>query len=119
MKALRSFHLLACALMLSLLAACTSLGLQAPQSVEDRLQYGKASVSAAYRTLGDAVAARTVGVEQAGDYFKRLEGVEHQLRLAESLARGGKPTDAQSTITLALNALVLIRTELASKQKGA
>ena len=118
MKVLRSFHLLACALMLSLLAACSSLGLQAPQSVEDRLQYGKASVSAAYRTLGDAVAARTVSVEQAGNYFKRLEAVEQQLHLAEGLARCGKPTDAQSTITLALNALVLIRTELAGKQKG-
>lgn len=119
MKAFRSFHLLACALMLSLLAACSSLGLQAPQSVEDRLQYGKASVSAAYRTLGDAVSARVVSVDQANDYFKRLEGVEHQLRLAETLARTGKSIDAQSTITLALNALVLIRTELASKQKGA
>jgi hypothetical protein len=115
---MRSIQLLACTLLLTVIAACGTLGLQAPQSVEDRLQYGKASVSAAYRTLGDLVAARTVSGAEGAEYFGKLDSVEQQLKLAESLAKNGKPTDAQSTITLALNALVAIRSELASKQKG-
>jgi hypothetical protein len=102
----------ACALML---AACAQLGLQAPQSFEDRVQYTKAGLAAAYRTVGDNVAAKTITPARGGELFGRLEVAEVQVANAETLMRTGKPTDALSTINLAMQSLVLIRNELAKK----
>ena len=104
--------LFACAL---LLAACAQLGLQAPQNLDDRIQYGRAGVTAAYRTLGDSVAAKSVTAAQATRAFATIESVEKDLALGEQLLRDGKPKDAEATVRLALNALLLIRTELAKK----
>ncbi len=104
------------ALCLMFLAGCAQLGLEKPQSLQDRIQYGKAGVSAAYRTVGDMVGARTMSAKQGASAFTKLEAVEQQLALAETLLKGGKPTDALSTVNLALAALTAIRAELA---KGA
>jgi hypothetical protein len=102
----------ACALMM---AACAQLGLQAPQSFEDRVQYTKAGLAAAYRTVGDNVATKAITPARGGELFGRLEVAEMQVSSAEMLMRTGKPTDALSTINLAMQSLVLIRNELAKK----
>ena len=102
----------------TVLQGCAQVGLQSPQNNEDRLQYGRAGVTAAYRTLGDNVAARTITKGDAIAYFARIESVEEKLNLGESLLKGGKPTDAVQAIDLAIAALTKIRSELAAKQKG-
>lgn len=108
------------ALLMMFLAGCSSLQLEKPQSVEDRVQYAKAGVAAAYRTLGDLIAARSVAPDQGAALFSKLEGVEKQVGLADTLLRAGKPTDALSTVNLALNALTALRAELAARAtKGA
>lgn len=104
------------ALCLMFLAGCAQLGLQKAESLEDRIQYGKAGVSAAYRTLGDLVGARTVSKAKGLEVFTKLEAVEQQLALAETLLKGGKPTDALSTVNLALAALTAVRAELVKKE---
>lgn len=101
------------ALCLMFLAGCAQLGLEKPQSLEDRIQYGKASVSAAYRTIGDMVGAKTLTAAKGAQAFAKVEAVEKQVLLAETLLKGGKPTDALSTINLALAALTAVRAELA------
>lgn len=107
------------ALLLAFMAGCSTFQLEKPQSVEDRIQYGKAGVSAAYRTLGDLVAARSVNSAQGASLFAKIEAVEKQVDLASELLRGGKPTDALSTVNLALTALTTLRAELAARaQKG-
>jgi hypothetical protein len=109
-------QLLLATLMLALLGACAQVGLQAPQDINDRIQYGYAAVGAAHRTIGDLVAARTLDREQAAAYVARLDHLETQIQLADTLLRGGRPTDAVSTLNLALNALVALRSELAAKK---
>jgi hypothetical protein len=104
------------ALAAALLVGCAALGLQAPESLEDRIQYGKAGVSAAYRTLGDMVGARSVSKAKGLEVFTKLEAVEKQLTLAETLLKSGKPTDALSTVNLALAALTAVRAELVKKE---
>jgi hypothetical protein len=94
------------------LSACAQLGLQSPQTLEDRIQYGKAGVTAAYRQLGDAVATKQVTATRAADYFGRIEKVEQGVNTADALRTQGKPVDALSTLNLALAALVVIRNEL-------
>jgi hypothetical protein len=98
-----------------LLTACGQLNLQAPQSFEDRVQYTKAGIGAAYRTIGDNVAAKTLSAARGADAFGKLDTLEKQVGLAEQLQKGGKPVDAMSTITLAMNALTVLRGELAKK----
>jgi hypothetical protein len=108
------------ALCLMILAGCAQLSLEKPQSIEDRIQYGKAGVSAAYRTVGDLVAARTLTAAQGASAFAKVEAVEKQVGLAETLLKGGKPQDALSTVNLALAGLTAIRAELAARnQNGA
>lgn len=97
------------------MSACTQLGLQAPQSFEDRVQYTRAGLTAAYRTVGDNVAAKTMTPARGQEAFTRIENAEKQVALAEQLQVQGKPTDALQTITLAMNALVVLRGELAKK----
>jgi hypothetical protein len=98
------------------ISACAQLGLTAPQSLEDRVQYGKATVSAAYRTVGDQVASKQLTSDKGQAYFARLDQAEKQVTLAESLMKNGKPTDAMMTINLALAALVAIKGELEAKK---
>lgn len=104
------------ALILMVLAGCAQFALERPQSLEDRIQYGKASVSAAYRTVGDMVGARTMTPTRGAATFRRLESVESQLAIAEVLLKDGKPQDALSTINVALAALTAIRAQLATKE---
>jgi hypothetical protein len=104
--------MLVCAL---LFAACAQLGLQEPKSFEDRVQYTKAGIGAAYRTIGDNVAAKTMSAARGAEAFGKLDTLEKQVGLAEQLQKGGKPVDAMSTITLAMNALTVLRGELAKK----
>lgn len=108
------------ALCLMFLAGCAQFALEKPQSLEDRIQYGKAGVSASYRTLGDLVAAKTLTQAQGAQAFAKIEAVEKQVLLAETLLKGGKPQDALSTINLAIAALTVVRADLAAKNsKGA
>jgi len=95
-----------------LLASCAQFGLQAPQTTEDRIQYGKTGVGAAYRALGDAVATKQVTGAKAAVYFGRIEEVEQGIATADSLLKNGKPTDALAALNLALAALTAIRNEL-------
>ncbi len=103
-----------------MLAGCAQLGLEKPQSIEDRLQYGKAAVTASYRTVGDLVAGKAITKEQGAGYFQRIEGAERDLGTAESLMAVGKPAEASSKIAATLTILTAIRNELAAKapQKG-
>lgn len=100
----------------ALLAGCANLGLEAPQNAEDRIQYAKATIGATYRTIGDQVAAKAVTPQAGAGYFARVESVEKQVAVAEQLLRAGKPTDTVSTLNLALQALTVIRAELAAKK---
>lgn len=104
------------ALCLMFLAGCAQFALEKPQSLDDRIQYARAGVTAAYRTLGDMVGARSVSKAKGLEVFTKLEAVEKQLTLAETLLKGGKPTDALSAVNLALAALTAVRAELAKKE---
>ncbi len=109
MKRPTAWLMFLCALLLS---ACAQLGLEKPQSLDDQIQYGKAALTASYRTLGDQVAAKTISAQKASTVFARLEAIEKSVQVADDLRINGKPQDALQTITLALNALTLIRNEL-------
>jgi len=96
-------------------AACSQLGLQAPQTTQDRLQYGKANVTAAYRSIGDLKSQGRITATDGAGYFHRVEQVENQLADAEKLLALKLPADDK--ITAALKVLAIIQTELRSKGK--
>lgn len=94
---------------------CAQVGLETPRSTEDSLQYGRSVASAAYKTIGDLKAANAITAPEGITYFRRVETAEHGLDTADTLLKGGKPVDAQTAVTLALNSLLVIRDELAKR----
>lgn len=111
-------HLMALVLLLAFAfasAGCAQLGLQKPESAEDTLQYARSVASGSYKTIGDLKASNAITTDQGIGYFKKVEAAEMDLNKGETLLKAGKPADARSTINLALNALNLIRDELAKK----
>lgn len=99
------------------MSACAQFGLQQAKSVDDNIQYGKAAVTAAYQTIGDLKSQGLITQAQGQTYFARVKVQETNVSLAESLLKGGKPVDANSTIDLALRSLVALRSELDSRSK--
>lgn len=110
----KAFLMLSC---LVVLQGCANFGFTEPQTTEDRIQYAKAQVSAAYKSVGDLAAAKAVDQPTGQRLFSRVQAVETQVDTAEKLLQNGRPTDAQQTLQLAMNVLLVIQGELKAKQK--
>ncbi len=102
---------------LVVLQGCGSLGFAEPKSTEDRIQYARAQVSAAYRSVGDLAAAKAVDQPTGQRLFSRVQAVETQVETADKLMQNGRPGDAQQTLQLAMNVLLVIQGELKAKQQ--
>jgi hypothetical protein len=95
------FQIALAGLMLGAIAACSSLGQQAPKSPEDSLQYAKATLSGVYKTVGDAPPrARSVPTRRQA-MLARLTADESLVEAPALMATGTsvdtRPRSARST----------------------
>jgi hypothetical protein len=102
-------HVLCAGLMLGSIAACSSFGQQAPKSAEDSLQYAKASLAGAYKTVGDALASGALRSAQAKPMLTQLDVANAGLTDAAALIASGIPGDTATAIGKVNAALVVLQ----------
>ena len=102
-------------LLLLLLSGCVALGLQQPQTTEDKFQYAKATASAAYRTIGDLKSQGRITANDGIQYFNRVENLEKQLSEVESLVKL-KDATADRKVDAILKTLLAIEAELKGRK---
>jgi hypothetical protein len=108
-----TFTLVACAI---LLAACSTLGLEKPQSAQDAVQYGKAVATGAYLTIEQNVGT-SIPAPEARTYFNAVKeqrdtNIAAAQRIADSLPAGATSMDVTAKINLAVGALQSLLVEL-------
>ncbi len=96
------------------LAGCASLGLATPQTLDQRLAYGYAGVTAALNTITTAVEAGQLTSEQATTANQMVINVKVGLDTARSL-EATNATSAQNDLQLALTALTAVQTYLTAQ----
>ena len=106
-------------LLAALLAACTQLGLQAPQTFSQKLAYGYSTLASVRTTAAHALDAKQITVADA----KQVLDLSDQARAlldAAGMAQGtGDLSTAASKLALATTILTQLQTYLAAHQKGA
>lgn len=96
-----------------LLGACSSLGLAPAQSLEAKLAYGYAGVTAALNTIATATTAGQLTSTQATNANNLALQAKSILDTARSLETTNA-TSAQNDLTLALSSLTAIQQYLTS-----
>ena len=117
----RCLALFAIAIAVSLLAGCSVLGLQKPQSDEDGLRYTQSVLTGTYQTIGDATKAGTLTAAQNRSLMDRLKQPDDDLKVAERVIVGkqtqfGSLGTAREKVQAALAILTTISGEL--RQRG-
>jgi hypothetical protein len=91
-----------------LLAACASLGLTTPQTLDQKLAYGYAGVTTALNTIATATTAGQLTSTQATDANALALQVKTILDNARALETTNA-TSAQNDLTLALSSLTAVQ----------
>jgi hypothetical protein len=101
---------------LALLGACASLGLATPQTFNQKLAVGYASVTALRDTTNTLATAKTITVNDARNIEAQLDNARAALDIAKS-TYATDPTGAQSKVDTALTALTALQTYMTSRGK--
>jgi hypothetical protein len=117
MKQLRhSFNVFVIFALALMLSACSGPILQKPVSAEDYMQNVKAQIGAAYKTIGDLKANRSINQAQGQSAFAKVDKFETRFNLIESAVRGGASVKTfQGELELMLAGLLAIQAELRPK----
>lgn len=112
---MRPYRLSLFPLLLFLLAACQTLGIEAPKNVPDRIAYVTSGADALVVSTTNALAAHTISSGDAQYVSTAGRGLSG---LAAAAAADPDPTSAANRLALAENILKQLQTYVATHQKG-
>lgn len=84
------------------LAACARLGLEAPQSFNERLAYAASSATAVYDAIADATRAGTLAPDDAEDLIEITDRAAELMTSARRIRDAGNEAEASRQLALAL-----------------
>lgn len=102
-------------LCLAVLSACAQLGLQAPETFNERLAVGVSSVTQVRLTAANLLNQKTISKEDAENVMKQTDMASDALRIARSVSVTD-PAAADAKLRATVAALTALQTYLASKQ---
>ena len=98
-----------------LLAGCASLGLQSPETLNQKLAYAYSQVTAARQGATSALNAGQMNVDDAKHVQAMADEARKGLDLAKTYAASGNTQAATTQLQLEQGALLALQTYLASK----
>jgi hypothetical protein len=101
---------------LGLLVACAELGLVAPQSFEEKLTAGLASVTAARDTTTALLEAKKISSDDAQHVLDQLRNARAGLDIASMMSKAD-PAAAAQKVTAIHTGLVAVQQYLKSKER--
>lgn len=115
MKLFVSLNKMVALAMLALIVSCATMN--GPQTLQDRIQYAKASVTAAYRTI-DVLAQRGRITKAEGRILiDKADSAKAALSASEAALTAGNSGDASQALDMALKGLTALETYLKSKEQ--
>jgi hypothetical protein len=102
-------------LVMGLVAACAELGLVAPQSFEEKLTAGLASVTAARETTTALLEAKKISSDDAQHIQDQLRNARAGLDIARAMGRTD-PAAATAKVTAIHTGLVALQSYLAARE---
>lgn len=115
MKSSLSIRKITILFLLLFTTACASVGLTPPQSVEDRIQYGKAGVASVYKSIAALATAEKINKAEGKQLLADADSVSAALNVAQVAFSQGDSKGADAALTSAL--LVLQNLQLQIKEK--
>ena len=112
MKRLRSFAV--CGLLM-LLTACASLGIQAPQTFNEKALAATASVNGASQTVFDLLKSRRITPDESDRYMDRLDDAQKGINTARAVFKTD-PTSATARLEAIISLLEALQSELGGRQ---
>lgn len=103
-------------LLLTVLSACQSLGLQEPKSLDQRIAYGYGVQAAVNDAAASALTANTIKKSDAEYVLKTSLEARALLDAARTALGGGDTKTAEGRLVLATNILVTLQTYLRSNK---
>lgn len=97
-----SLPALALLVVASLLAGCSALGLQSPESFNERLAYATATTSAVYDSIAQATRAGDIAPDDAEDLIEIADRARDLLISARAIRDAGQEAEASRQLALAL-----------------
>lgn len=98
---------------LLLLVACQTLN--GPQTLQDRIQYAKASVTTSYRTIGSLAQRGRITKAEGKKLITDADTVKTSILVAEASLNGGDIPNAANALDLATRGLVALEAYLKTK----
>lgn len=109
---MRLQYLYALTLALSV-AACTSLGLMAPQSLDESIAYSQSQVSALEQSAASALTTKTITVSEAQQALSMGDQATAAINAARAAESVGDTSTAQGKLALATSILTQLSAYLA------
>ena len=112
MKQLQQLSLLILAMML---VACQQLGLEEPQTFDERLAYAYSQNAAIRKSAADALTARTITKSDAQQVLSTTDTARSALDEARKFQTGGDTSTALGKLQMAQSLLTTVQTFLKTK----
>lgn len=103
--------------LLLMTTACASVGLTPPQSVEDRIQYGKAGVASVYKSIAALATADKINKTEGKKLLADADSVSASLNVAQLAYSQGDAKGADATLSSALLILQTLQLQIEEKKK--
>jgi hypothetical protein len=102
-------------LMLALCVGCASF--QKPETIQDKLGYATATLTASYKTIGALAQRGRITKAEGAKLLSDADGVETSLNATRAALSAGATGDADAALNIGLSALVSLEKSLQEKQR--
>jgi len=100
---------------LALIAGCGVLGVQAPQTFNERALAATATVNTASQAVLTLLKAHKITPDESDRYTDRAEDAQQAINLARSVY-AANPADAENRLEITIQLLQMLTAELESRQ---
>jgi hypothetical protein len=107
---MRKLNVAILALFVALLTACATM--VKPETLDQRIAYAEAQVTAGYNTVADLATRKRISFETGSKAIADLDAAAAALKGARAMLATGKPVDAQSYLSTASALLVSLEAYL-------
>lgn len=104
-----------CGFLLAFMTACASMGLATPQSLDQRIAYAAGQVTAARGTAADALAGKTISVQDAESALRITDESKTFVDASRAALSAGDTQGAEARLALATSVLLAVKTYLEKK----
>lgn len=109
------FRLFSAFLILALCVGCASF--QKPETIQDKLGYATATLTASYKTIGALAQRKRITHAEGVKLLSEADQVETALNATKAALSAGAFDDANKALSLAQSALMALERTLQEKQK--